>query len=133
MGRKTSWNTTQEIELEVEKTNNGWTVGKREIPYFVNGKINPVVQYLGEGEFAVVKMDVACQGYSDSGNMSGSPDFWYPPEGEDERTVEAVSVEFYDEDGDFIQEYILDENGDRVFEDVFGDEIYDFDIDTDRW
>jgi hypothetical protein len=84
--------------------------------------LKPYHHQIGNGDELVI--DFTSTGYYDPGVRSGPVESCYPPEGDDERKVEAV--------------YIQKANGERIpldnvveeIESLFQDDIQDAEIDT---
>jgi len=73
------------------------------------GVCDALNQHAGSSRSAEASLEALSTGYDDPGSMSGPPDNWYPPEGEDERTVTEVTLTFYDDEGMKIKDVVLND------------------------
>jgi len=74
-GRVMSWDFTAEVYLGVE-----------DLPGHVARLLAPYAP------FDAIEVSFSATGYDDPGNLTGLPEHCYPPEGDEERTIEAVRV-----------------------------------------
>jgi hypothetical protein len=81
-----TWNFTFVFEIEAVFDNGKWLLGNNNIPTEVLRELDKFKGY----EYApLIKIPVRCTGYYDPGRVSGPADYCYPPEGENEITLDG--------------------------------------------